>query len=286
MSNPVLATSDRLEELLQSWLYGRSPHTIASYRNHVQRFLEYVDKPLDAVTLQDVQGWQSSLGNLAPSSQATALAVIKSLFSFGYKTGFLSVNITKLAAFPKVRNLLSEKILTKEEVKLIMENEKNNRNRAILMTLYGCGLRVSELCELRWRDLRKDGNQITMTIFGKGGKTRSLLVPHSVWQMLISLGPDRPLDDPVFTSRQTHNNGDRTLSRKRVHGIVRQAAQRVGIPGKVSPHWFRHSHASHSLDRGAPLSLVQQTLGHASISTTEKYLHAKPNDSSGMYLDF
>ena len=68
--------------------------------------------------------------------------------------------------------------------------------------------------------------------------------------------------------------------------IVQKAAQRAGIEGQVSPHWLRHSHASHSLDHGAPLSLVQQTLGHSSIATTEKYLHAKPDDSSGMYLEF
>ena len=76
------------------------------------------------------------------------------------------------------------------------------------------------------------------------------------------------------------------LCRKQVYQIVQQAASRAGIEAKVSPHWLRHSHASHSLDRGAPLSLVQQTLGHSTIATTQKYLHAKPDDSSGMYLEF
>ena len=87
----------------------------------------------------------------------------------------------------------------------------------------------------------------------------------------------------MFRSRQRGVEGYH-LSRKQVWRLVRQAARRAGIELKVSPHWLRHSHASHSLDKGAPLSLVKETLGHSSIAITEKYLHAKPDDSSGMYL--
>jgi len=76
----------------------------------------------------------------------------------------------------------------------------------------------------------------------------------------------------------------RHLDRTQVYRIVANAALRAGIQGKVSPHWLRHAHASHSIERGAPIHLVQQTLGHASVATTSRYLHARPNDSSSLYL--
>jgi integrase/recombinase XerD len=88
---------------------------------------------------------------------------------------------------------------------------------------------------------------------------------------------------PVFQSREGDDSGQH-LDRTQVYRIVSAAAIRAGIQGKVSPHWLRHAHASHSLDRGAPIHLVQQTLGHASVATTSKYLHARPSDSSALYL--
>jgi integrase/recombinase XerD len=281
MSNSITVTNSQLIEL---WLYGRSPNTKSSYQHQVSRFLAFVSKPLTEVTLMDIQIWQLSLSGMSNSSQRTALALIKSLFNFGFELGVLQLNITRLARFPKVKDCLSEKILEVNQVREMIQLEINPRNRAILSILYSCGLRVSELCNLTWQDLqsRPDGGQ--MSVFGKGGKTRVILIPHSVWLEVIKLRQKFGLNEPVFRSRQKGENGYH-LTRKQVDNIVKKAAIRAGIEGKVSPHWLRHSHASHSLDHGAPLSLVQQTLGHSSISTTEKYLHAKPDDSSGMYLD-
>jgi integrase/recombinase XerD len=128
---------------------------------------------------------------------------------------------------------------------------------------------------------RNQGGQVS--VFGKGGKTRVVLIPSPVWDLVYQLKKDYGKDDPVFRSRQRGLNGYH-VSRKQVWRVVKQAAIRARIDLEVSPHWLRHSHASHSLDRGAPLSLVKETLGHSSISITEKYLHAKPDDSSGMYL--
>jgi integrase/recombinase XerD len=117
----------------------------------------------------------------------------------------------------------------------------------------------------------------------KDDKTRIVLIPPPVWDLVSQLKKNYGKDEPVFRSRQRGLNGYH-LGRKQVWRIVKNAAERVGIDVNVSPHWLRHSHASHSLDKGAPLSLVKETLGHSSIAITEKYLHAKPDDSSGMYL--
>ena len=281
MSHPLSASN---QQLLPLWLHGRSPHTVACYQHHAKAFLLHISKPLEQVTLVDIQAWQLSLSNLSPSSQQTAIAVIKSLLSFAHQSGVLSFNVGKLARAPKVPKRLSERILSESQVQAMLGLETKRRNRAILLLLYSGGLRVSELCGLKWRDFqsRDDGGQVT--VFGKGGKTRVVLIPTSVWQEVYQLRGDAGLNDPVFRSRERGKSGTYHLSRKQVYRIVKAAAHRAGIEGNVSPHWLRHSHASHSLDKGAPINLVQQTLGHSTIAITEKYLHAKPTDSSAMYL--
>jgi integrase/recombinase XerD len=153
------------------------------------------------------------------------------------------------------------------------------RNFLILRLLYLAGLRVSELCQLCWKDTVPRGETGQITVQGKGGKVRTILLPATLWEQLQQLRVDASASDPVFRSK----NG-KLLERTRVFRIVKAAAQRAGINGKVSPHWLRHAHASHSLDRGAPLHLTQRTLGHSRIGTTERYLHVRPNDSSAMYL--
>ncbi len=117
-------------------------------------------------------------------------------------------------------------------------------------------------------------------MYGKGNKTRYVLISRGTFDELRRLaGESVDSDAPVFVSRK-----DGPLDASQVHRIVKVAAKRAGLPGEVSPHWLRHAHASHALDRGAPISLVQATLGHASVQTTGKYLHARPNESSGRYL--
>ncbi len=271
------------EELIVQWLYGLSPNTISSYKLYLNRFLTHVDKPLHEVSLLDIQTWLLSLNSMSPSSQRTALAVIKSLFSFGFQLGVLPLNVAKLVKCPKSKDCLAMKILLEPQVQDMIDGETNIRNRTILLMLYGCGLRVSELCDLKWQDVKSRSQGGQVSVFGKGGKTRVILIPLLVWEALCQLKGNYGLDEPVFRSRQKGLNGYH-LSRKQVWRIVKQAAIRVGIDVEVSPHWLRHSHASHSLDKGAPLSLVKETLGHSSIAITEKYLHAKPDDSSGMYL--
>jgi integrase/recombinase XerD len=157
--------------------------------------------------------------------------------------------------------------------------ELHPRNRAILYLLYGAGLRVSELTAASWRDLsaREDGGQIS--VFGKGEKTRTILLPTAVWGFLNALRDSAADDAPLFRSKKGGH-----LHPSQVWRIVRRAAQRAGIEKAVSCHWLRHGHASHALDRGCPISLVQATLGHSSVATTGRYLHARPSDSSGRYL--
>ncbi len=276
-------SADLSSRLIEMWLHGRSPHTQDSYRRHIRSFLRHVNKPLALVTLADLQGWQLTLNGMAPNSQRTAMAAVKSLLTFGYRLGILPVNVGLPVTHPKAKDTLNERILSEEEVQAMIALETDPRNRAIMRLLYSAGLRVSELCALTWKDLTPRGKTGQVTVFGKGGRTRTVLLPPPIWHEICQIRGDARSDAPVFRSRETDDKGQ-GLHRSQVHRIVARAGERAGIEGKVSPHWLRHAHATHSLDRGAPIHLVQTTLGHASVATTSRYLHARPNESSSLYL--
>ena len=274
--------ADNDAQVIGLWLHGRSRHTARSYRSDVRRFDTFAnEKPLKRVTLQDLQDFTDSLTNLADSSRARTIASIKSLLAFAHKIGYLSFNVGAAVDIPKVKNTLAERILSESDVHQIFALEPKKRNRVLLRTLYYAGLRVSELCGLCWRDLKARGEtEGQLTAFGKGSKTRAILLPACLWSELLDLRDGAEEDEPVFRSRS--NAG--ALDPSQVMRVVRAAASRVGIKSRVSPHWLRHAHASHALDRGAPIHLVQATLGHASVSTTGRYLHARPTESSSKYL--
>jgi site-specific recombinase XerD len=272
------AASD--DQLLALWLHGRSPHTARAYLADATRFVAGAGKPLELVTLADLQAFADTCAGAGPASRYRALSAVKSLLAFGHRIGYLPLDVGRVLRLPAVRNRLAERILPEADIHRMLSLETNQRNRAILTLLYASGVRVSELCGLHWRDVQiiADGAQIT--VFGKGGKTRSVQLPASVWKLLEKLRGRATGGDPVFRSRK--QGGE--LKPLAVLRIVRAASRRAGIDLNVSPHWLRHAHASHALDRGAPIHLVQATLGHASINTTGRYLHARPKESSGKFL--
>jgi integrase/recombinase XerD len=273
---PVQTTDAQLLEL---WLHGKSRHTQRAYRTEAERFLHFVARPLRAITLMDLQAYADSLDG-APATRSRSLSAVKSLLSFGQRTGFLLLNVGAALKLPPRKDTLAERILDEAAVHTLLAREPGHRNRVLLRLLYRAGLRVSEIAALSWRDLhaRDDGGQIT--VFGKGGKTRTVLLPADVWRDLVSLRGGAALEDPVFRSRR-----GRHLDPSAVFRIVRRAAERAELEAgsNVSPHWLRHAHATHALERGAPIHLVQATLGHASVATTGRYLHARPTDSSARY---
>lgn len=273
--------ADTDAQVIQLWLqYHDSRNTRRSYQHAAAVFLAFVGKPLVQITVGDLQAWAEQLREeeLAPATRAHRLAAVKSLLSLAHRLGYLPFNPDGMVKLPRAKRTLAERILSEGDVHRLLALESNPRNRALLTLLYVAGLRVSELCALRWRDVqpRAEGGA-QLTVQGKGGATRTILIPARVATLLGARGgPERP----VFASRKR----GRALDRSQVHRIVRAAARRAGLTMPVSPHWLRHAHASHALERGAPIHLVQQTLGHASVATTGVYLHARPGDSSALYL--
>ena len=275
--HPVQAHGD--DHLVDLWLHGRSPGTQRAYAADVLAFRAHVGSTQPQVTLGGLQGFQDSLAQHATATQARKLSAVKSLLSFGHRTGYLVVNVGAAVRLPKIKETLAERILDLDAVLHMLALERNTRNKALLRLLYLGGLRISEACGLRVRDLQPNGDAGQVTVFGKGGKTRVVLLKASLWTDLARLRGPAP-DAAVFRSRE----GGGALDPSQVHRIVKIAARRAGLSAAVSAHWLRHAHVSHALDRGAPVHLVQATVGHASLATTSRYAHARPNDSSSRYL--
>ncbi|ARW11732.1 Tyrosine recombinase XerD [Acetobacter ascendens] len=144
--------------------------------------------------------------------------------------------------------------------------------------LYGTGLRISEACALRWRDMTRRQSGGIATVFGKGGKTRHVQVSPSLWKEIAAVRSDVGPDAPVIPG---HDGG--LLHERAVDRVVKRAAKRAGLPPDVSAHWLRHAFASHQLDAGQPVHWVQAQLGHSSLATTTRYSHASA-DAAGADL--
>ena len=284
------------ERLVAFWLFGKAPRTQRLYRATIGRFTAFTAKPLASLTLDDLQAFATSLGGLAATTRTVMLATVKSLLTFGNRIGILPLNVGAALRIKAPPDDLNERILTEPEIHRLLAALTDPRDRTLLRLAYAAALRVSELVGLRWRNLRdREGGGGQITVFGKGSKIRYVLVRPSVWKDVRALarldlttrsavptyladGSLNP-DAPVFRSRKGGHIGVPQAWR-----IVRRAAEQAGLTAKVSPHWLRHAHASHALDRGAPIHLVRDSLGHANVATTSRYAHARPNEHSEKFL--
>lgn len=273
------ATSD--DELIRLFLGTcGAANTRSAYAGDLHAFLMFVDKPLRTVTLGDVQAFAASLAHMAPASVARRLSAIKRLTGFGLKLGYLQFNTAAPVPLPKIKDTLVERLMTEEQTLTMLAAVKRPRDAVLVRLIYGAGLRVSEACSLRWRDVTARDVAGQINVFGKGGKTRIILLPQRLWDRLAGLRGAAGPDDPVFRSRKQGG----ALRRAQVHVIVKAAAKRAKLSDAVSTHWLRHAHASHALERNAPVHVVRVTLGHASLTTTTRYTDAKPATSSAQYL--
>ena len=276
---PQQAQSD--EQLIQLWLHGRSKHTIKGYTNDIKLFRQQVNKSLQTVTLQELQNYTDYLNeqDYAPTTIKRMLCAVKSLFSFGHRIGYLQFDTGKPLRIPTPKESISERILTQDEVFYMFEVAKNPRDKMLMMLLYYTGLRVSEISGLRWSNFQKRDKTGQITVQTKGNKTNVILLPVHVWDKLCQFRNGASEDSPLFISRKGN-----PLCVGQIQRIVRSIALKAGITGQVSPHWLRHSHASHALENGCPIHLVQKQLNHSNIATTGKYLHARPTESSSKFL--
>ncbi len=260
-----------------------SPNTLEAYMDDALKLLVYLDDcqlDVETVSLDDLHGFAAAIGDLgvAPRSQARIISGIKSLFRFLCLDGFRQDDPSELLESPKIGRHLPD-VLSVEEIDSIIGQidlslPEGQRNKAMIETMYSCGLRVSELCSLKMEDLYLDEGFIRVT--GKGSKQRLVPISDKAVKEIRLYLTDRchidikPGAEPfLFLSIRR----GRPLSRIMVFDIVKDLTSKAGIRKTVSPHTFRHSFATHLLEGGANLRAIQCMLGHEKISTTEIYTH-------------
>jgi integrase/recombinase XerD len=290
----MIDMNSQKEHLQQFQMYlklerSHAENTIENYLRDVNKLYEYIglqEKQLtfESLELSDLQDFLAYLYELGISekSQARIISGIKAFYNFLEIENLIKENPTQLLETPRLTKKLPE-TLTFEEIQMMLEiidlsTPEGVRNRAILETLYSCGLRVSEIVNLKLSNLYMDLDYIKVK--GKGNKER--LVPiGSIAQKYIKM---------YMNDVRVHINSKKTeesylflnkrggrLSRVMIFYIIKDAAEKAGISKTVSPHTFRHSFATHLVEGGADLRAVQEMLGHASITTTEIYTHLDQN---------
>lgn len=264
---------------------GLSPKTVESYSGDVEKLCQYLDFSYPGiqpskVVLAHLSGfiqWIAEIG-LNATSQARIISGIKAFFLYLLNEEIIDKNPSELLITPKLKRKLPE-VLSIEEIDAMLATAdlslpEGHRNKAIIEMLYGSGLRVSELANLKLSDIHT--HEGFLNIIGKGNKERLVPMGGSASKQLdhyrfhirnhINIKPGH--EEYVFLSK----NG-RRLNREMIFLIIKAMAEKAGIKKTVSPHTFRHSFATHLVEGGADLRAVQEMLGHASITTTEIYTH-------------
>lgn len=266
------------ERVIKSWLRGRPELTSRAYRRDVGNFAASVGKPLEDVTLEDAQDWWASVEG-APSYRNRKLAAVKSFYRFAVENRFFSGNPFLAVKADKTRDELEQRIITEADVLRMIDLEKNTRKRTALRFLYLTGVRVSEMCAITWRDMARKKQGGVVTVFGKGGKSRTITVVASLWRDVEEIRTDKRADAPVIPGHD-----GKPIDEQAVRRIVASAAKRAKISAGVTPHWLRHACISHALDNGAHIHDMQTQLGHASLATTTRYTHAREGAAAANYL--
>ena len=261
-----------------------SQNTVASYCSDVEKFLKFLNGPAEHADAEDINSYITSR-NMARRSQARLLSSLRSFFGWMVLEGLISDNPCDRVDMPKLGRYLPD-VLSEDVVAAIIDSVdlsswQGFRDRAILEVLYGCGIRVSEAVGLKISGIYFEGGFIR--VVGKGDKERLVPLNEMAQEALKAYFEVRPLpadaesDDIVFLNRF-----GRPLSRQSMFKMIKIQALLADIRKEISPHTFRHSFATHLVEHGADLRLVQEMLGHESITTTEIYTHI---DSSTWHLD-
>lgn len=257
---------------------GLSINTLEAYRRDIDTFLNFLKKHAVKDWSEVVQNHIYSYLALKKEQEYAAASVcrnfiaIKVFFRFLKREGLVLQNITDLLETPKVWQLIPD-VLSQEEIGRILlqpdlETIQGLRDRAILEILYSCGIRVSELCNLKLYDV----DDIAIRVQGKGGKERVVPIGSPAIKALDNYldvrGDCKERDAPLFVSKR-----GKPLNRTAVWSLVKDYAKQARISKNISPHTFRHSFATHLLDNGADLRIIQELLGHSNISSTDRYTH-------------
>lgn len=249
-----------------------SPGTIRQYGMILNRFYTYTGKQLDIVIRPEIVRYLNYLmfeKQLSKTTVSNVLSVLKSFYSFMLDNGYISSNPTR-----GINNIKLDKkapvYLTFAEMKDLLDTAVDPRDRILVRMLYATGVRVSELVNIKKKDI--DFDRSTIKVFGKGAKERIVLVPDVVIRELFDYSA------PMGAERRLFELTPRTVQRD-----IRSLARRAGINKNVTPHKLRHSFATHMLQNGGNVVAIQKLLGHTSLNTTQIYTHYNVDELKEMY---
>lgn len=276
---------------------GMSVHTVNNYTLDVQKLVQYLEandmtlSPLQ-ITTEDIQGFIYEIAKeLNPRTQSRLISGLRSFYDYLIFENYCESNPLEGIEAPKIGRKLPDTLSVKDIDRIVgaidLSSPQGERNRAIIETLYSCGLRVSELTELKISDLFFDEGFIKVT--GKGNKQRFVPI-GPLTQKYINLYKNhvrvQMKIEPSFNDTLFLNRRGKQLSRAMICTIVKTLGAKAEIKKNISPHTFRHSFATHLLENGADLRAIQMMLGHVSITTTEIYMHVDKSHLKDAMLKF
>lgn len=266
-----------------------SPNTVASYSTDIREFFDATPALPSEVSTQDIIDYLAAKDNLSKRSQARLLSALRSFFDWLVAEGERKDNPCETVDSPKLGRYLPE-VLSVDEVTSIMESVdlsswNGKRDRAILEVLYGCGLRVSEAVNLKISHVYLEEGFVQ--VVGKGNKERLVPIGEIAVDAIRNYLEARPVPaEPKYDDILFLNRFGKSLSRVAMFTMVKKQAMAAGINKEISPHTFRHSFATHLIENGADLRVVQEMLGHESILTTEIYTHIDSSTWQRAILDY
>lgn len=276
---------------------GLSENSIINYGLDIKKLLKWLDKneidvsPIQIQEKEVLEFIYQIAKTVNPRTQSRVISGLKGFFNYLIFEDYRKTNPLELIESPKTSRKLPD-TLSKEEINLLIDTidlstAQGERNRAILETLYGCGLRVTELINLKLSDLFFDEGFIQ--VIGKGNKQRFVPIADVTMKYInIYLKEIRVHEDikKEFVDIVFLNRRGRKLTRAMIFTIIKQLAEQAGVRKTISPHTFRHSFATHLLENGADLRAIQQMLGHESITTTEIYMHVDRRHLSNVLMKY
>lgn len=268
-----LAAPNDDARVVELWLRDRCENTVDMYSRYALPLLERA--PIRGLTHADVSDYVQEAKSV--SVAACRAAATKSLLSFAHAIGYTRYNVGASVRVPRVPR--REVYVTQSQVHRLLLQLKGEKH-LIARVMYYAGARVHAACSLRRGDLEPREHGAQLRLLGKGRRVRRVLLPPALARDLtrhrIDLGGGD--DEWMWPARAGH------VSPRSMQRALRLASERLNFSEPITPHVLRHAHGTHAVERGAPLHVVQHTMGHASIATTGRYLHARPTDSSSLYL--
>ncbi len=281
ISNALSAFLTLLRDVQQA-----SPHTIAAYQRDIRQLIDHQgDLPLASLKREHVEQWMIDAYGAGRSAATIArrLAAVRSMLDTAVQQGWCTGNVAITIRPPKQAARLPRTLPPEQTARLTAEQEGVQdcwaaRDAALVAVLYGCGLRIAECVSLNMDDISK--HMLELRVLGKGNKERIVPIAEGAWSILDQWLQARPYSaEPALFINQ---RGTR-LSTRSVQYMLKKRALQCGADISVTPHRLRHSFASHLLAGGVDLRAIQDLLGHASLSTTERYAHLDINQITRIY---